>query len=488
MGNVTRILHRVRLAYKTIATVLAVSFILHVAVALLSSGGIVQDDAISYRDIAKNVARGNGYVFAAGQEPTAWRAPAYPMFLAGVFKLTGDSETAARVANAFLWLGTNLLITLIAFALLEPASAMLACALAAFYPEFIGFSGLLWSESLSTFLFTAALATLVLLGVSRLWIFAILAGFFSGALILSRSTFLVLLFCIVVAGFAGLLKRRQAMAVVLIALAVVTPWSVRNYRLLHCFVLVESNATQNLYMGSRPDLPIPLTIRGIQQQNDPVYLAIARMPNSERYRAFGTAAMKNIRAHPGRFALLAISKAIDFWFPDYFVARNVKAGSYGPLYSRFWPWVLAITSIAYLIVVVSATYTIIQYRRLQIVQFAFLLLITYTVPHSLIYGASKYHVPLMAVVCILAAPTLLHLTQYVRAKFLWRCRKVGGATSSFGQEFQHELVEPHFATFRRILANFGLANRSSDSYRRKIESILRRNVTGACKSGARRAA
>ena len=273
MGNVTRILHRVRLAYKTIATVLAVSFILHVAVALLSSGGIVQDDAISYRDIAKNVARGNGYVFAAGQEPTAWRAPAYPMFLAGVFKLTGDSETAARVANAFLWLGTNLLITLIAFALLEPASAMLACALAAFYPEFIGFSGLLWSESLSTFLFTAALATLVLLGVSRLWIFAILAGFFSGALILSRSTFLVLLFCIVVAGFAGLLKRRQAMAVVLIALAVVTPWSVRNYRLLHCFVLVESNATQNLYMGSRPDLPIPLTIRGIQQQNDPVYLS-----------------------------------------------------------------------------------------------------------------------------------------------------------------------------------------------------------------------
>ncbi len=413
MTGPTEIMRRMRRVLKPLAAILAASFLLHLSVALLSSRGIVQDDADSYRTIALNLAHGNGYVFAPGKPPTAWRAPTYPVFLAAIFKLTGDSLVAARIANAFLWLGADLSVAVIAFAFLDPPAALLACALTAFYPEFLGFSGLVWSESLSIFLFVCALALLVLLGASRRWPLALLAGLCCGVLILSRTTFLVLLFVVLVAGFAGLLKRSQAVATVLVALAVVAPWTVRNERLLHHFVLVESNATQNLYKGSRPDLPILFPVLAMEKttRNDPVYTAIAKLPPSAQYAAFGAAARKNILAHPIHFALIGIGKTLDFWWPDYFIARNVRAGSFDPQFDRGWVLVLAVTATAFLIVALGALCTLIRFRRQRIVQIAMLLIVVYTLPHSLTHGSSRYHVPLLPILCILAAPALLDLVR-----------------------------------------------------------------------------
>ena len=418
MIDTAEIFRRMRRAWKPLAAILALSFALHLTVALLSSGGIVQDDALSYRDLAKNLVHGYGYVFEPGHPPTAWRAPAYPAFLAAIFKLSGDSLRSARLANAFLWLGTDLAVAVIAFAFLEPSAALLACALAAFYPEFLGFSGLLWSESFSIFLFLLSLALLVLLGVSRRWPLALLAGLCSGVLILSRTTFLVLLFVVLVAGFTGFLKRSQAIATILVALAVVAPWTVRNVRLLHHFVLVESNATQNLYKGSRPDLPILFPVLAMEKTtgSDPVYAAISRLPPSEQYAAFGQAARKNILSHPVRFALLGIGKTIDFWWPDYFIARNVRAGSFGPRYDRFWLPVLAVTATAFLIVALGALGTILRFRRRRIILLTVLLLAVYTLPHALAHGASRYHLPLLPVLCILAAPALLDLARHIRKR------------------------------------------------------------------------
>jgi 4-amino-4-deoxy-L-arabinose transferase-like glycosyltransferase len=302
---------------------------------------------------------------------------------------------------------------------MEPQTALAAIALTAFYPEFIGLSGLIWSESISIFLFVAALASLVALGAYRRWPIAVLAGILVGACILTRSSFIVLPVVIVLAGFAGLLKRTQAFTAAMLALCLVAPWTIRNYRLLHTIVLVESNATINLFAGSRPYAPIPFTFEVLKMlQDDPEFRAINRLTYSARYDAFGAAAMQTIRSHPGRFFLLGIGKTFDFWLPDFFVARNVASGSYGPTYKRVWPAVLVITSTAFLIVCAGAVFTVIKFRRLMVVKFAVLLLAMYTLPHSIVYGASRYHLPMMPVVCLLAAPALMRFIRHVRTRLL----------------------------------------------------------------------
>lgn len=403
-------------------SILAISFLIHLTFALVASKGLVQDDAPSYRDLGRNLAHGQGFVFSPGAEPTAWRAPAYPVFLGAIFKMTGDSETVARAANALLWVGTTACVAVIAFQLLEPSAALLACALVAFFPEFIGLSGLLYSESLSIFLFVASLAALVALAVKRRWSLAILTGVLLGCCILSRSTFVVLPCLIVLAGFAGLLKRSQAIVVALLAFALMGCWTARNYRLLHLFIPVESNSTMNLFMGSRPYAPMPFTIRVVKMiAADPEWRSIVTLSPAEQYTAFGKAATRDIRRAPGRFALLAISKTIDFWSPDYFVARNFASGSFGEGVKKIWKPVLFVTVTSFLVIWSAALVTIVRERRSRVVQFAVLLLIAYTLPHAIVYGASKYHLPLTPIGCLLAAPALL---TWVRGK---RGHEVKGA-------------------------------------------------------------
>ena len=130
---------------------------LQLIVALLSWRGLIKDDAESYVVIGRNLAQGNGFVFAAGRTPTAWRAPGYPSFLAGIFWLTGGSLIAARIVQAFLWTLTAFITYALGKRFMRPEAALIAAGLAGLYPELLGMSGLLWSESVFVPLFLGAI-------------------------------------------------------------------------------------------------------------------------------------------------------------------------------------------------------------------------------------------------------------------------------------------------------------------------------------------
>jgi len=408
---------------------LAVCLLINLAIALLSSKGIVQDDAISYCSLGEHLAHGDGYVFAPGQTPTAWRAPGYPVFLATVFRLTGGSLVAARIGNAFLSVGTTLCVAAVSSLLMDADTALLAAALVGFYPELLGLSGLLWSESLSVFLFSASGLCVTIVAKYRLWAAAVLAGVLTGACILTRSTFIVMPVIIALCGLTGLLKRSQALTVCILACAVVAPWTLRNYKLIGSFVFVESNATMNLYAGNRPYAPIPFTFRVLKMlPDDPQYQAIESLPINARYAAFGAAAKQEMLANPKHFALLAVSKTIDFWLPDFFVARNVASGSYGQRYEKFWILALVVTSSFYVVITSLAVQMICRYRAGRGVQMAGLLLALYTLPHSVVFGASRFHIPVVPVLCICAAPELLRQCRRVAPWVVRRSR--GEALSS----------------------------------------------------------
>src|SRR5205085_6334944 len=67
-----------------------------------------------YDMLAENVVAGNGYRFYPDTSSTMMREPGYPLLLAGVFYLFGDSFAAVKLANIVLALIAAALITILA--------------------------------------------------------------------------------------------------------------------------------------------------------------------------------------------------------------------------------------------------------------------------------------------------------------------------------------------------------------------------------------
>lgn len=394
----------------------------HLLMALVARNGIVRDDAESYVVLGRNLAHGHGYVFAPGRMPTAWRAPGYPVLLAGIFSVFGDGLLPGRLANV-------LLLTFLAFAGYGLAAAMLprllpgmssaghrslallTAGIIGFYPEYIGLTGLLWSENLSVPLFLSAVWALYVFSLRPEPKRALLCGLLIGVCMLTRSTAIILLPVIWVCALR--LKRsgaavRSAVLASAVAVLCVGSWSARNYMLMHKFILVESNVGFNLYLGHRPDTPIPFAWRRAESlPRDPLYKQLnAAETDGEKSAALSHAAFEQIKHDPLRTAILCVSKTFDFWLPDFFVAFNVRSGALGPEYTSLWKPVLGVSVLAYFVVMVPAVVGLARMRASWEARYLLLILALYTLPHALVYGLSRYHLPLMPLLILSAAPVL----------------------------------------------------------------------------------
>src|SRR5690348_16137820 len=87
------------------ATVLGLALVTRVGLVMATRPARLGADPADYDRLARLLAGGHGWghsELAAGGGPTAFRAPLYPLFLAAVYKVTNDSVTAARLAQALL--------------------------------------------------------------------------------------------------------------------------------------------------------------------------------------------------------------------------------------------------------------------------------------------------------------------------------------------------------------------------------------------------
>ena len=108
------------------ALLLRVGWVAHTHAAHLSV------DAGDYDRLAHSIAGGHGYLpSAVGIGPSAYRPPAYPYFLAAIYKATGRGWLVARYIEAALSTLTVVLIGLLAWQLWDRRTALIALALAA---------------------------------------------------------------------------------------------------------------------------------------------------------------------------------------------------------------------------------------------------------------------------------------------------------------------------------------------------------------------
>jgi 4-amino-4-deoxy-L-arabinose transferase-like glycosyltransferase len=205
-------------------------------------------DARDYDRHARSIAAGHGYphsqVAPAGG-PTAIRPPAFPVLLGGVYKLTGDSVTAGRIAQAALGTAVVALIALVALQLWGPRAAIAAAALAAVFPPLVIDGMTLLTEPLFVTFELAALAAILRWRATKHAPWVAAAGILAGLALLTRSNGALLLLPLIVAArregsWRELRSYGSSVLLAACAALVVAPWTIRNAIELDAFVPVTT--------------------------------------------------------------------------------------------------------------------------------------------------------------------------------------------------------------------------------------------------------
>jgi hypothetical protein len=210
------------------------------------------DDPLYYRTLASLIAQGEGFVRPAEALiegrflPTAHRPPLYPLVLAGVTKAGGTSPDALRLVGVASGAGSIWVLGLLGRKLAGPRAGLLAAGLAAVYPTLVAADGALMTESLY-----GCLAALVLLAAYRLFEApgpgrAIVLGILAGLAALTRAEGLLLLVLLVVPLLRRPAGRRAAVIVGLAFVAVLAPWTTRNWIVFDRPVLVATEGGETI--------------------------------------------------------------------------------------------------------------------------------------------------------------------------------------------------------------------------------------------------
>jgi 4-amino-4-deoxy-L-arabinose transferase-like glycosyltransferase len=318
-------------------------------------------DASAYAAIAANLERGDGFtVGPSARQPSSNYSPGLPLFVAGLYKVTGGvHERLARVILAFLGTLSVLFAYQIAHRLrrsmLLPAydrvnrssgaigvgAGLMAAGAVAVYPALLEYQGMLMSEPLAATLLSASVLALLWAadgdGLAR-WL---LPGALLGATAMVRPEYLgiaVLLAVVVFARRARVDWRRSlAQAALLLAglILIVAPWTLRNAIALGRTVPISTGGGQVLFAGTylssdgdpervgaevvarHPGLFVPADARRLRLEQILARLASQRYPNLEADQALSRMGREqlwdDVSQQPLEFAGFVATKIGRIW-------------------------------------------------------------------------------------------------------------------------------------------------------------------------------
>ena len=232
------------------------------------------DDSVWYDTAARHLAAGDGYVF----DPNVWRTadgapiypdehalsptalwpPGYPLTLAAIYRISGDSLNAARAFNILCGALTAVLVYAIALKLFERLEAIFAGLAIALLPSHALFTAVLLSETYFGFLLAALLAAFVYLVLDRApprWPLIAALGALTAFAGYVRGEFLA--FGLVLAALMFWRWRRDALVPLagfaLGALLVIAPWVARNEATMGEAIVGTTGSGRVAYQGHNPE-------------------------------------------------------------------------------------------------------------------------------------------------------------------------------------------------------------------------------------------
>lgn len=237
------------------ASLFAVALALRVAwvLSVRRRGEWAFNDALLYHSNAVAVAEGRGYdPFGFG--PTAQWPPGYSTVLAGIYRTFGVHPVLGELFNALTGAATVVLLVGLVARVADRRTAIVAGAMLAVLPGPILWTDVLVSETLYTFLFVVFVLMVVL--ARPTWRWMVLLGVVLGLGALVRGEALTWGLLPIVALWRAVPRREllvRVAALAAVAIAVLSPWTIRNAIVMDAFVPVATNASQTLWSGHNPD-------------------------------------------------------------------------------------------------------------------------------------------------------------------------------------------------------------------------------------------
>jgi 4-amino-4-deoxy-L-arabinose transferase-like glycosyltransferase len=387
-------------------------------------------DEVYYAQLADHIARGRGHLYVdhLGYPWRAWRPPAHPWLLSlGVdtsAPATGDPTQSAplllryarlQVALGTLWVGV---CALLGRALFGARTGLLAGLVAALNPALITHSHLLWSETLFGLLVTTGLLGGVWLARRPSWALAGASGVVFGLAALTREVALVTAgVCVAWRAWLAPGDRRRALAqgglLLLVAVAVVAPWTLRNWKLFDRFVpvstvgwfaLAEGNSLERPQWLARSGSVLAAFHRDYFSRRD----EMSRMDLARRH-AFARIAAEQ----PGWLPKKLVRNLALLLNPDSVLRMKIRRGSYGDLpralpralFAASIPFYLALVTLATLGLAASPTGP----ARLGSLLFASVVLL-----HVLANATPRFRVPWLPLLAVYASHALWNLPRLPR--------------------------------------------------------------------------
>jgi 4-amino-4-deoxy-L-arabinose transferase-like glycosyltransferase len=215
---------------------------------------VSQQDAAKFMGVADSLLRGDGFEQAGYQVPDTWLTPGYPLFVAAVFWLTHHSLTALLVVIALLGALTSGLLYLIGIevGLTKPyataGAVLFGISPAVMWLPASGMGG----DMLFVFLLTLSLWALLKSRTSNSFRYVLILGLTLGLATLTRPIGLYVSLIFIAALFfmaAGTTLRKILFCGValLLFVATLTPWMMRNYVVADHFSLSSQFAFNPFY-------------------------------------------------------------------------------------------------------------------------------------------------------------------------------------------------------------------------------------------------
>jgi hypothetical protein len=335
--------------------IIVISVLLRIAAAIYL-GNRVTDmpgtfDQISYDTLARRVLTGHGFSFGepwwpvtAANAPTAHWSFLYTLYLVAIYYLFGYIPLAARIIQAVL---AGIFMPLLLFRLgnrvFGPVVGLVAAAIGAIYIYFFYYAASLMTETL--FILGILWSFDIALGIrysetprTSQWILLGLAMLMTT---LTRQTFLPIIGLIglwlwyAAKGMRLKIVKGFTISIVILILGI-APWTIRNYRVFHQFVLLNTNAGYVLYWANHPvfgtnftnDLPQGVTWGSLIPQE------LIGMDEASIEKALMRRAIQTIIEDPGRYLLLSLSRIKEqfkFWptMNSPWISEFSRIGSFG---------------------------------------------------------------------------------------------------------------------------------------------------------------
>ncbi|WP_460183546.1 ArnT family glycosyltransferase [Thermopirellula anaerolimosa] len=380
-------------------------------------GRLVFGDSVSYWHLARAAAHGEPFRY--GEYGRVFRTPGYPLVLAPLFLIAGESPPlfAARVLGAILGTLGVIATGRLAALLWDDRVGWCAAFVAAIHPECVLSSVPILSEAAFCpvwIVHLACLAALIRFARSpAAWHWAACVGLTAGIAVLIRPS--ALLWPPFAFAFLVIVDRKAVPLRLLalaggIAVVVLLPWWIRNYSVTGRWILTTTQVGPSLYDGCNPNADggsnmdfMETAVEETKQvlgvgATDPLAVEL------EVDRRLRREALRWARENPDQFLRLAVVKLRRFWSP----IPNERTFNTFP--------VNLVMAAGFLIVIIPAAAGLVLGRARGIaVVTCWLPAVYFTLLHAVFVSSVRYRQPVIFGLIAAASPVLLHTIDTLRS-------------------------------------------------------------------------